>query len=153
MSNTQFASLLKPKVVLLMNSAKAKLQRLLRLTVTLLCCLFLLLPSASATETELRGGYLFDVPDGSQLVFRLSQPTQITTLTLDNPPRFVVDLNNTELGIAQLNLQSSDLLGVRSGVRHGRHLRLVLDLSKPMVANATILERQGYHLVIDLISI
>ena len=103
-----------------------------------------------AAQVQLSGGRLFELPDGSQLVFELSAPTDYRSFLLDNPPRFVVDLKGVVAHELQQHLVSQDVQGVRSGVRERTQLRVVVDLTRPVYSQVAVVERDGYHLVLDV---
>ncbi len=103
-----------------------------------------------AAQVQLSGGRLFELPDGSQLVFGLSAPTDYRSFLLDNPPRFVIDLKGTAAHQLEQHLVSQDVQGVRSGVRERTQLRVVVDLTRPVYSQVSVVERDGYHLVLDV---
>lgn len=103
-----------------------------------------------AAQVQISGGRLFELPDGSQLVFDLSAPTDYRSFLLDNPPRFVVDLKGVVAHELQQHLVSQDVQGVRSGMRERTQLRVVVDLTRPVYSQVSVVERNGYHLVLDV---
>lgn len=112
--------------------------------------LLFLLSSLCAAQVQVSGGQLFELPDGSQLVFNLSSPTAYRSFLLDNPPRLVIDLKDATGRGLRHRLESTDVRGVRSGTRNGNDLRLVVDLTRAVHGRATLAERDGYHLVLDV---
>jgi len=120
-----------------------------RLPLTLL--LWAVVLSASA-QVRLGGGSVVGLPDGTQLAFRISGPIQYESFILNNPPRFVVDIQNARVDEAgvNLNLRSPDIRAVRTGVRHGRDLRIVVDLADFVRSKSSVVSRNGHHLVVDV---
>ncbi|MGQ7245726.1 N-acetylmuramoyl-L-alanine amidase [Halomonas sp. V046] len=75
---------------------------------------------------------LWAAPDHSRLVFDLSSPASASVFQLDNPRRLVIDLADTELKASpsSMDLSGSAISSVRTGVREGDDLRVVLELSR-----------------------
>lgn len=119
----------------------------MRLLTTLLLLFF---STLCAAQVQISGGRISELPDGSQLVFDLDAPTAYRSFMLDDPPRLVVDLKNTSARGMYHALRSTDTLGIRSGSRDGRDLRIVVDLQRPMFGKAELIQRNGPHLVLDL---
>ena len=73
---------------------------------------------------------LWRAPDHTRVVLDLSASASFTSLTLENPDRFVVDLANSLLKtpLSSLPVEGTPILKIRSGVRKGTDLRLVFDL-------------------------
>lgn len=91
----------------------------------------------------------------SRLVLSLSDAPSYKIFTLDNPPRVVVDLSDAQLSSALPAVAADNGLvkAVRSGVRHGHDLRLVLVTKGNVTAEGTVLRSSGdqsYRLVIDM---
>lgn len=98
---------------------------------------------------------LWAAPDHSRLVFDLTSPTSAKVFALDNPSRLVIDLANSRLeaNLARLDLEGSAISEVRSGIRNGNGLRVVLELSREVEPRHFILppnEQYGHRLVVDL---
>ena len=74
---------------------------------------------------------LWRAPDHTRLVLDLSEAAEFSTLSLDNPERFVIDLSQSRLtaSLNALPLEGTPLSGVRSGIRQGADLRLRLPLA------------------------
>jgi len=95
-------------------------------------------------------------PDTSRLVLDLSSSPSYKVFTLPNPTRVVIDLDNARLrsALPNVNLSGSPVQAVRSGIRHGRDLRLVLDVSGKVAIKSFVLQpassNQAYRLVVDL---
>jgi len=106
----------------------------------------------AATVNEVR---LWPAPDHTRVVFDLSRPAEHSLFLLDNPSRLVVDIKGAKLGrrLDNLALVDTPIKGIRSGVRDGRDLRIVFDLSKPVNPRSFPLsdnDQYGHRLVIDL---
>jgi len=98
---------------------------------------------------------LWRAPDHTRLVLDLSEQVAFSSLSLDNPERFVVDLKNSRLtsSLAVLPLEGTPISQVRSGIRQGTDLRLVLDLRAKVKTSVFLLppnEVTGHRIVIDL---
>jgi N-acetylmuramoyl-L-alanine amidase len=121
------------------------------------CCFVFLvsgLPAGvrAADVSELR---LWRAPDHTRLVLDMSGPAPHRLMELDNPRRIVVDVNDTALraNLDDLPLEGTPISAVRSGVRNGDDLRLVLDLREHVRPRSFALkatERAADRLVIDL---
>ena len=98
---------------------------------------------------------LWRAPDHTRLVLDLSEAAEFSTLSLDNPERFVIDLSQSRLtaSLNALPLEGTPLSGVRSGIRQGADLRLVFDLSASVRTSVFLLPPNattGHRVVIDL---
>ncbi|WOJ96834.1 N-acetylmuramoyl-L-alanine amidase [Congregibacter brevis] len=98
---------------------------------------------------------LWRAPDHTRLVLDLSGPAEHRLLELDNPRRLVVDVIDAKLlaKVDALELDKTPISSVRSGVREGDDLRLVLDLSEAVRPRSFALkasELADDRLVIDL---
>ena len=98
---------------------------------------------------------LWRAPDHTRLVLDLSEAAEFSTLSLDNPERFVIDLSQSRLtaSLNALPLEGTPLSGVRSGIRQGADLRLVFDLSASVRTSVFLLppnDPTGHRVVIDL---
>ncbi|MDN3525826.1 N-acetylmuramoyl-L-alanine amidase [Halomonas sabkhae] len=116
--------------------------------------LLLLVPlwAQAASVDNLR---LWAAPDHSRLVFDLSSPATADVFTLDDPRRLVIDVADSELNadVSRLDLSDSAIREVRTGVRNGTDLRVVLELSRPIEPRHFSLEpneQYGHRLVVDL---
>ncbi|MHB0774518.1 N-acetylmuramoyl-L-alanine amidase [Halomonas sp. WWR20] len=125
-----------------------------RLFLTLLG-LVVLLFAATAQANDVNNVRLWAAPDHSRLVFDLSEPAKANIFALDNPRRLVIDLDDSHLQIdpAQIDLQDSAIEAIRTGVRNGSGLRVVLDLKRKVVPRHFTLApnaQYGHRLVVDL---
>lgn len=99
---------------------------------------------------------IWPAPDHTRLVFDLSGPVNHKVFSLDNPKRLVIDINqvnlNTQLNSA--NLANTPINRLRSAVRNGQDLRVVLDLTTAIQPRSFLLkpnEQYGHRLVVDLV--
>ena len=94
-------------------------------------------------------------PDHTRLVLDLSESVAYSSFLLENPHRLVVDIKSsfTDLSFNGLDFTDSPISGIRTGVRNGDSLRIVLDLTSAVVPNAFSLAPNsefGERLVLDL---
>lgn len=111
--------------------------------------------SVNVTAAEVGAVRLWRAPDHTRLVLDLSEEVSFSSLALDNPERFVVDLKDSRLtsSLAALPLAGTPIRQVRSGIREGTDLRLVLDLQAKVKTSVFLLppnEVTGHRVVIDL---
>lgn len=116
---------------------------------------YFVLLADGAFAAELEEVRLWRAPDHTRLVFDLSGPISYNLFTLDNPDRVVIDIKNTQQSaqLGNLDFTGSPITSVRSGVRDGASLRVVLDLTSPTKPSSFILEPNSEHsdrLVVDL---
>jgi N-acetylmuramoyl-L-alanine amidase len=95
-------------------------------------------------------------PDSTRVVFDLSGPVKHSLLTLDNPARVVVDLQDARTGTASLALPEARGFAkqLRVGVQGEKDLRLVIDLAEKATPRAFTVEPDGpygHRLVVDLL--
>ncbi len=112
--------------------------------------------STSAVDNKIESIRLWHSREKTRVVLDVSENIQHTMFSLKNPDRLVVDIENAALQTKLPNIEASNshIVNLRSGIPQKNVLRLVLELSKPMQANAFVLtpnELYGYRLVIDLI--
>jgi N-acetylmuramoyl-L-alanine amidase len=113
------------------------------------------LDSAGSFAAELKDVRMWRAPDHTRLVFDLSGPITYSLFTLDNPDRVVIDIKNTTQGARfdGLDFTASPIESMRSGIRDGDGLRVVLDLNSPIKPSSFTLEPNSEHsdrLVVDL---
>ena len=123
------------------------------LGVWLLALTLLLASTARAATVE--GVRLWRAPDHTRLVFDLSGPVEHRIFQLSNPSRLVLDLASANLSadLAQLPLKDTPVDRVRSAVRNGSDLRVVLDLNAAVKPKSFLLGSHGEkndRLVVDL---
>jgi len=108
-----------------------------------------------AFSAEVRDLRVWRAPDHTRLVLDMSGPVRHKLLELANPRRLVIDVADTKLmaGLGDLPLDNTPITRIRSGVRNGDDLRLVLDLSttiRPRSFTLKATERAADRLVVDL---
>lgn len=122
----------------------------------LLPLLFLLSAQAPA-RVEVNDAHFSDDADGhiSHVTFTLSRPASYKVFTLSDPARVVIDIRDAHLtgALPSMRFNGSPLRALRSGMRNGTDLRIVLDLNKGTVLKSHALhgvKGRGYKLQIDL---
>ena len=121
----------------------------------LLLAWLLALCAIPALAADINGFRVWTDPQKTRAVLDLDARAEYQVFTLDNPPRVVIDLQQSGLnGALQL---VDEYAGVIEGVRHGRPrddtLRVVLDLEDESAIKSFMLDptgRYGHRLVIDL---
>ena len=108
-----------------------------------------------AMAAEVSAVRLWRAPDHTRVVLDVSEQVSFQRLKLENPERFVVDLKNSRLtsSLAALPLAGTPISQLRSGIREGTDLRLVVDLKSKVKTSVFLLppnEVNGYRVVIDL---
>ena len=116
--------------------------------------LLLLLSAQAGAATKVQEVSLTAAAGTSRLVLNLSASPTYKVFTLAHPERVVIDVRNARLtSPLPGNFSGSPIQSLRSGIRHGRDLRVVLDLSAPVALKSFVLQpsdNQGYRLVVDL---
>ena len=98
---------------------------------------------------------LWRAPDHTRIVFDLTAPADHKLIVLDNPSRIVLDVADTRLktSLDRLSLEGTPVKAVRSGIREGNDLRVVLDMDaqvNPRSFDLKANEKAGDRLVLDL---
>ena len=113
------------------------------------------LSTVTASAADISGFRVWTDPEKTRAVLDLDARTDYQVFTLDNPPRVVIDLPRSDLGI-KLGLVEEHA-GVIENVRHGRPekntLRIVLDLEDESAIKSFMLDPTGdygHRLVVDL---
>ena len=114
-----------------------------------------LLLASSTWAVEVHDVRLWRAPDNTRIVFDLTGPTEHKLMVLDSPRRIVVDIDNARLktDLSDLKLANTPVSGIRSGVRDGDDLRVVLEMSATVNPRSFVLkanEKAGDRLVLDL---
>ena len=123
---------------------------------TILAAIALMLVSVPAvTAADVNAVRLWRAPDHTRVVLDLSGAPDFSTLSLENPERFVVDISQSRLSasLTSLPLEGTPISRVRSGIRQGTDLRLVFDLSASVRTSVFLLppnDTIGHRVVIDL---
>jgi len=112
----------------------------------------LLSPGVFAS-TEVKGLRVWTSPDNTKAVIDLSDQVNYKLFQLNNPPRVVVDLQNTSLN-KKLKLKNNPVIRkIRNGKKDNHTLRLVFDLTTDKKAKSFLLkpaQKYGHRLVIQL---
>lgn len=108
--------------------------------------------AAPVTVDALR---LWSAPDHSRMVFDVSGTLSHQVFLLDNPKRLVIDIHNAKLRkkLKQPSASNPFFSRVRSGQRHKKDLRIVVDLKQPVHPKSFVLKPRkhyGHRLVVDL---
>ncbi len=124
----------------------ASLSALLLLSVSLV---------ATAGQVHIHGARIWNGPDHTRVVLDTAAPIRHRVFSLDDPHRLVVDITDARLSGDLPAAAVDDVLvsGLRSGVRQGDDLRVVLDLKQPVKAKSFQLKPNGtygHRLVIDV---
>ncbi|MDZ7810577.1 MAG: AMIN domain-containing protein [Arhodomonas sp.] len=86
--------------------------------------------TANAAQLDVADVRTWSGPEHTRVVLDLSGAPDYELFTLDNPDRVVVDLKNARIGdgVVSGDELTGILRDIRTGVRNGRDLRVVLDL-------------------------
>ena len=120
--------------------------------------LFLLLAAAAplqAGQTLVKGFRIWAAPDHTRLVFDTEGAVEHKVFPVKNPARLVIDIEDARLvtSVPKFGADARFVRGVRSGVREGDDLRVVLDLKQSVRAKSFMLKPTngyGHRLVVDL---
>lgn len=118
----------------------------------------LFLSSSSLLRADLiavHGARLWAEPDQTRFVVDTAAEVSHRVFPLADPDRLVIDIVDAKLDGELPAPKANDpiLAGVRSGIRQGDDLRIVLDLKQPGRAKSFILppnRRYGHRLVVDV---
>lgn len=114
-----------------------------RLSGRALSAVLLLLPAVTwAAQVQVQGVRFEPANGRSELVFDLSGPVQHRIFTLGHPDRLVIDVDNARLAV-KLPAGQGLVKDLRSGIRHGNDLRVVLDLKSTVQPRSSV--RVGAH--------
>ncbi len=121
------------------------MKRLIQISLILLFC-------ASAFATEIEGMRVWTGPEHTRAVFDLSDQTDYKLFELDNPPRVVIDLDDSKLTSSLTIKNNKDIKKVRFSTDKNR-VRIVLDLQDDLKSKSFLLKptgEYGHRLVVDL---
>lgn len=123
--------------------------------ITLACLAATSALAAPTPQAELKDARLWASPEKTRVVFDLSSDTQPDIFMLADPYRLVVDLPRTKnTGHTDRSQADTALIRrIRTGIRHGTDVRIVMDLTRAVRAKSFMLEPDadhGYRLVVDL---
>lgn len=99
-------------------------------------CLAVLALCSVSQAAELLNADVREVGGRTEVALRFSGNAQYRYFGLDNPPRLVVDVSDTSAKLAPVKA-AGYVKGLRTGVRNGNDLRLVLDLNQAVKASVT----------------
>jgi len=117
---------------------------------TLITLLTLSCGLAQAVNVE--GMRVWTGPDHTRAVFDLSGDTEYKLFELDNPPRVVIDLDESQLSSSLAIKDNKDIKKVRFSNQKGK-VRIVLDLHDDLKSKSFLLKPTGdygHRLVVDL---
>ncbi|VAW55207.1 N-acetylmuramoyl-L-alanine amidase [hydrothermal vent metagenome] len=111
--------------------------------------------SAAASNASVQDIRLSKNKNYIRLVFDLDGIADHSIFTLHNPERVVLDIKKAKMPYGMVDqIQANSLFrSIRSGVRNGKDLRVVFDLSKEVSPRSFLLApsgQSGHRLVIDL---
>ena len=114
-----------------------------------------LLEASTAWAVEVHDVRLWRAPDHTRVVFDLTGAADHSLLVLSDPRRIVVDIRDARLraDLASLELENTPITAVRSGIREGDDLRVVLEVNAQLNPRSFSLkanEQAGDRLVLDL---
>lgn len=117
--------------------------------------ILVLLLSLNVSAGTLNDIRLWDSPTQTRLVFDMSSEVNHRIFTLSSPERVVIDIPNTSIkaDLSKFKAGTTSIKGIRSGVRNGTDLRLVLDMKEKNKLKSFLLnpnERYGHRLVVDI---
>lgn len=109
----------------------------------------------AGTQVDVKEIRLWNAPDHSRLVLDLGASVGHHLMTLQNPERVVIDLKGAKKNTRfdTLDLAASPIKSIRSAVRNGSDLRIVLDMAQSVKPKSFLLapnDQYGDRLVIDL---
>lgn len=98
---------------------------------------------------------MWPAPDHTRLVLDASGVVEHQLFTLSNPDRIVIDISGatSKTNLSALDIKSTPVKKVRSAIRNGNDLRIVLDLKKQLTPRSFLLkpnDQYGHRLVVDL---
>jgi len=124
-------------------------------TAILIALSFAAAPTTFAATTSIESVRVRPSPERTRIVFDLKSPVEHKIFLLTNPQRLVIDIQDAKLesSLGDIELKDTPIIRVRSSVRNGDDLRVVLDLSTQVKPRSFILKpimQYGDRLVIDL---
>ncbi len=117
--------------------------------------LLLCVANSAWAKVALHDVRLWAAPDHTRIVFDLGGSVKYKLFTLENPHRVVVDIRNAYGKKGQYqNIQGKGLItAVRTGVRNGKDIRVVLDVKGAIKHESFTLApnaQYGHRLVVDI---
>jgi len=122
-------------------------------------CLLLLsclLAATQAMAAKIENVRIWPAPDHTRIVFDLDKPVGHKVFSLSGPDRLVIDLDNasTKADIESLSLKDTPIGKIRTAVKNGSDMRVVLDLNNKVQPRSFLLKpnkQYGDRLVVDLV--
>jgi len=111
---------------------------------------------AAASNVSVTGVRVWPAPDHTRIVLDITGPVKYSLFSLPKPDRLVIDLDRSRVDdlIHWKPPQNARLIrGIRSAVRNGNDLRVVVDLKKSVRPKTFLLKPNrayGHRLVVDL---
>lgn len=110
---------------------------------------------SASLAVEIHDVRLWRAPDHTRIVFDLSAPVDHRLLSLEKPDRIVLDVSSATLkaSLASLDFSNTPIARIRSGIRDGTDLRIVLDINAGVEPRSFVLKanaQTGDRLVVDL---
>ena len=117
--------------------------------------LFMGLFVSATYASDVKDVRLWRAPDHTRVVLDLSAPVKHKVMVLSKPWRIVVDISKTKLktNVADVDLLSSPISRIRSGIKDKNDLRVVFDVKSKLRPRSFLLkanDQYGDRLVIDL---
>lgn len=109
--------------------------------------------TALFASREVKGLRIWSGPDDTKAVLDLSDQVDYKLFQLDNPPRVVVDIEQTSLKNSLSVTSNPVIKNIRNGKKGKNTLRLVFDLNEKQKAKSFLLkpaQQYGHRLVIKL---
>jgi len=124
--------------------------------ITLALLLGLLLIGQSAAAATVKNVRIWPAPDHTRIVFDLDKPVAHKVFSLSGPDRLVIDLDNAAIKteIESLSLKGTPIGKIRTAVKKGSDIRVVLDLTNKVQPRSFLLKpnkQYGDRLVVDLV--
>ncbi|MFN3235933.1 MAG: N-acetylmuramoyl-L-alanine amidase [Pseudomonadales bacterium] len=124
-------------------------------TVALALAISLVQMPATANVATIDSVRVRQSPERTRIVFDVSQPIEHRVFALQNPRRLVIDVQDAQLvtDFDGLDLATTPITQMRSAVREGNDLRVVLDLKDKVKPRSFVLQpilQYGDRLVVDL---
>lgn len=118
----------------------------------------LLLAAAWVSAADIKGVRVWRAPDHTRVVFDMAASVEHTVMTLSNPDRIVIDVPRStfKASLTSLDLGTTPIQRIRTGVRNGKDLRFVLDLQNKVKPRSFVLkasDKAPDRLVLDLYDI
>jgi|TARA_B110000879_G_scaffold212091_1_gene306905 N-acetylmuramoyl-L-alanine amidase len=127
----------------------------LRLKIAAAVMFMATLVAGPAFAADIESARIWRAPDNTRLVLDISDAFDYSVFPLDNPSRLVVDIKGAQLkaNLDSLDISPTPISKIRSAVRDGSDLRIVLELKTKVRVNSFTLkanEQYGDRLVVDL---